>query len=414
MVQSTRDSLQPAQRVAVVCCICLSFSALITLALGFAVPSAQVFAAYGLMKKIVLPLIYCVTFAVMLRPLPSGSRVRVPPLWWWVLAISLTAGLAWSLFEGQAPSFTAFGQDVLLVGGFLIQFHFAASVPHWTTRASTLLIGSILIGGLIGLLMSYQIGPYTAISPPAALGLIYIGLRYKKQRLMCVAVGVAAAATMTIRVLTDPLASMAVMGGLGACVGILVISLAPRWMRRPLLLLGLAALLAFLQVDGTISLMRGFYQDVDDVTLAQRGFESHAVFLATDGPTAEPLLGLGPGGTVDLLGCPDADTLVAAGRDLRAVDDVHLLTSWVMMKFGAVGWLWLALLLGSLISTVWRFASYSRPAALEVIMAMCACCGVMSALPAATNFFSNPLMPLSLGVLWSLKPLQTTSRRPDW
>jgi len=126
-----------------------------------------------------------------------------------------------------------------------------------------------------------------------------------------------------------------------------------------------------------------------------------------ESPVAEAF-GLGPGATLDLRGSPDAKTLLSSGRNLRRVDDVHMLSSYLLLKLGAIGVIWAGILAaalyrvtaGVLVGRGRLEADRKRnPWSLSLLLFVLA--GVAYSLPAATNLLANPLIPLLLGTLWA-------------
>jgi hypothetical protein len=163
-----------------------------------------------------------------------------------------------------------------------------------------------------------------------------------------------------------------------------------------------AALIFFIQ-RGYYTLLTGQYQTAD-VTIAQRVFEARAVIEQLDATDLGMLFGLGPGATVDLSASPDAGTLAASGRDLLAVDDVHLLSAYLLLKLGAFGIVWSLLLFGA----AWKaalpaFGPSSADTTWRLLLLLYVVAGAVNALPAATNLFVNPLVPIFLGALWALR-----------
>ena len=78
-----------------------------------------------------------------------------------------------------------------------------------------------------------------------------------------------------------------------------------------------------------------------DVTLSQRVFEGQQVLNEIPSAPVGNLFGRGLGATVDLSQSPDSRTLLSSGRDLMAVNDVHVLFYDWLMKRGYIGIVWL-------------------------------------------------------------------------
>ncbi|AKT50524.1 hypothetical protein [Arsenicicoccus sp. oral taxon 190] len=392
---------QPDGRIALVYAASVGLSLLASYALLVAAPQLQEFARFGVVKRLTLPATYALVLAATVLPYAGEWWSRRPPLWWWLMAVSLGVGVMWAPLRNGAVTVVAFVQDVLLLGGFLVLFLAASQPATWSREARRLIVGTTVVGAFAALLSGFQVGPFVAVTAPGVAGLIYLGLGARRTSSWGLLLGAVGAAAVGWQLVHTPNLSMAVLGQVLACVGVLVMMLLPAPVRPAVLVLGVTGFLLALSRDGTINLIQGRFAGVQDVTLAQRGCESRAVLRALDGRFWEPLLGLGPGGTVDLRLCPDVETLVAAGRDLSAVDDVHLLPAWVLMKAGALGASWLALLLVGLLASTWAVARHRRPSGFDVVMVMAALAGLVAALPAGTNALSNPLVPIALGILWS-------------
>jgi len=365
----------------------------------------QPFAGYGIVKRLILPLTY--TLAALALVLPSRGRFRLQaPAWFIVGLFSLLVAIFWGLRGVSRPSPTAYLEDLLLVGGFLGLFSLAASIRRWDESSAQLLILALTLSAVVALMCGLQVGPYSAIVAPGGAILIYMGIVGRGTDRWLALAGIAIIATMLRLLASSPNPSTAATSEVGACLACVLYALAPRRTRPSLAILGLFALALYLLSSGTVQLMQGEYRGIDDVTLAQRGCEASVVFQTIGRAPAFPppqVIGLGLGSTVDLTQCPDTDTLQSAGRDLRAVDDVHLLSSWIYMKLGMLGLTWVGLILAATVRSTLDFRRVHRPSALRLLALMCALCGMVSALPAATNFFSNPLLPVSLGILWSLR-----------
>ena len=131
--------------------------------------------------------------------------------------------------------------------------------------------------------------------------------------------------------------------------------------------------------------------DGDDLSFAQRVYESEQVYDKIDDSASTALVGRGLGATVDLSASPDRRTLRAAGRDLPEVNDVHLLPYEILLKRGVLG-LVVLLLYGIVLALVLQRAVESRkPAA--VFFAAIPAMGLFDALSAGSHFFANPVAP---------------------
>jgi hypothetical protein len=154
---------------------------------------------------------------------------------------------------------------------------------------------------------------------------------------------------------------------------------------------------------GYYNLLTGEYFSTD-VTIDQRAFEARTVLDLLSTTAWGQLLGFGPGATVDLTAAPDAGTLAASGRDLLAVDDVHLLSAYLLLKPRAFGIIWSLLLFRA----AWKaappaYGPSSAETTWRIILVLYVAAGAVNALPVATNLLANPLVPILLGVFWAAR-----------
>ncbi len=372
----------------------------------------QVFANFGAAKRITLPFTYLLfTIAALLpsRLHREEHRVR-PPAWVVMPAIGIIVSLLGTIF---LPPLRSTASDVLqgiaLFVGFSFLAWFGLGATEWTPGQRNALLWLLFSGGFIaGAFSRTGVTPLMALTIPGFFAGVVMLIRSPGRRarylLITLALGV-----MVIFVLRPSATSAnmpvssAVLGQVVVCAGIVFLLLIPRALRPPLIFLAVSAALFLFIQRGYYTLLTGQYFSTD-VTISQRVFEARTVLDQLGTTTWGQLFGLGPGATVDLVASPDAGTLASSGRDLLAVDDVHLLSAYLLLKLGAFGIIWSLLLF----SAAWRaalpaFGPSSAETTWRIILVLFVAAGAVNALPAATNLLANPLVPIFLGVLWAAR-----------
>lgn len=365
--------------------------------------SEQAFALYGQSKRLTLPAII-VVFAVFAATLLARGRTRrSTPLWWRGLALLVIASTTAALMAPrQLLDLDDAAQALTLMSGVLLMSWFGLQCDEWTASSERTLVFVLGAGAVGSGVIASGLTPFTSLLVPATFAALTLACRQPDSR------GVYAVATVALLVLTaryllrldDETSgglSLAVAGEVLGCAALFTLMLAPRRLRLPIMFVAAVSGIVALVRSGVGDLVLGRWQGFEDITLAHRGFETHQVIEALGHSPLSWLLGLGPAATVDLTGSPDASTLLAAGRTLSAVDDVHILSSYLLLKFGVLGLLWLTLFLGSIARLVRGVRNELAPFDQALLFFIAA--GVVSSLPAATNLFTNPLPFLLLGML---------------
>jgi hypothetical protein len=394
-----RDS--PARRVVLALAVSMGFCLLVSVALrGSGGSGLQIFAESGLERRLGLPVSYLAFVIALAYPWKSTRHGARLPGWWFGLAALLGASLALGLFvPRQETNVGALVESTALTAGLLIAAAAGLRATSWTLQEErALLVVTLTFGIVIGVL-GLRPGPYAAAVVPSAAVLIYLALTNRKRRFLYGVLGVGLTIIFMSSLLTAPAPSSAGIAQVGACAGILVLSLIPRTFRiTGAVVAALGTFVLLLNTD-LPALMMGQLGLTDDVTLEHRAYEAAQVFRLVTADPVSLIFGLGPSATVNLTQSPDADTLLSSGRTLTAVDDVHFLTSWVLLKFGLLGLVWLVVVLIAFVVEGRHVMSRKRPDVFSVAMLMFAAAGIAAALPAATFFFSSPLPALALGIL---------------
>jgi hypothetical protein len=191
--------------------------------------------------------------------------------------------------------------------------------------------------------------------------------------------------------------------------------LLPRHALWPAAAVALAVVLGFTTAG---SVLLGTY-DGGDVSNRGRSEEARVVREAVSSSPSSLVVGKGLGATVDLSNAPPvyAKTLELAGRDVAAVDDVHLLHYELLLKRGLFGIVWLAAFVVLLIRLVAiaadRVFGWREPDL--VFFTLMPVLGTVSSFAAASHLFANPLIALALGILVTAlagSPATDTAPRP--
>ena len=361
--------------------------------------SSVSFAQAGSLRYVVSPVVYG-SFALLAALGPDRRAARTPwPLWAVVLTVTIILSSALAPMSGAPFSPSTLLQGTVLAGGFVLFFVAGTRAVTWTPRSRNAFLVLILGSGAAAGLLRLNTGLFSALVMPAALGLLYLAARRSRGWPVFAAAGVFILGNSFIAnsAAIDP--SDAQYAQIGAAAAVLVLAVLPRRVRLPVALLAGAGAAVELARSSIVQLMVGIGADQSDVTLGERAYETQQVFAALQHSPLTLLLGTGPGGTVDLSNAPDASTLLSSGRILNSVPTVHLLSSYVLLKFGALGGVVLVLIVVAIVrETAWIMRD-RRPDAFRVLLAMLVLSGLAQAAPAATFLFSNPLPAIALGLL---------------
>lgn len=369
----------------------------------------QTFAAFGAAKQYTLPVVYLVIALAIVLP-AKVARGRRPTMPAWVWLPSAAIGLALignALIPGSgAGSLLNIAQGLALFGGFSMLAWFGLSATEWSPKQQGRLVALLLLGALVaGATRAHGFTPFVALAVPGFFSAVVLLIRSPGKRPRYFLLAVLLGALMVWNLQPDPNrpTSAAVLAQVAACAAVVLLVFVPRVFRPAVLVLGLLAVTYLFFTHGGPQLLSGHYQSTD-VTIAQRSYEAAQVDAGWQDNVFTLLVGHGPGATVDLASSPDAGTLLSSGRNLHAVDDVHLLTAYLVLKVGLVGLAWLLLL----VVAVWKVTvscvrSNDPGQGWRLFMLLFVIAGVVNAFPAATNLFVNPLVPLFLGVLWATR-----------
>jgi hypothetical protein len=363
---------------------------------------SQSFAANGFAKRLLLPAMLLVLTAVAVYGWRIARPRVSPPLWWWLLVAALLISVLRVVVSDNTPSSVlGLAQSGALLGGALMLFVLGCVISEMSSRTATslLLIASAATIGSLWL-GTNSLVPFVGVAIPTIAALIYVGLRESRGIAVLAGIGLAVWTAVNLST-TRAEVSLALVAQIVVATAVLAAALLPRILRGLALVAG--GVLTALQVlgNGYLKIFFGYYA-VEDVTLAQRGYETRQVWEdLTSSGALDMLVGRGPASTVNLTWSPDAATLLAAGRDIASVDDTHLLTTWFLLKFGIIGIVVFALLL----VTVGRLSLFAlrqpRPVAADLVPLIYVLSGIAFAVPAATNLFVEPATFLALGVLWA-------------
>lgn len=366
-------------------------------ALGAA--GGQAFALAGAARRIVLPIAYVLLGGALLI---RSDRVRLPAgaVFLWLVGGSAFISTVFSIpLVGSSVTIDALVQGTLLIGGFIVVFAAALRSPLKNHDLRRIII-ALILGGAAAAVLARSSAPFSVLLVPAGAAAIALAAdrgRTGRHWLLLVGVGLLAYSAFDIFLgPRDPSVGRAAQILVCAAVGI---GLIPSRLVRGwgLTISGVVGLIVVFR-EGLIAVFAPSFVS-EDVTLQQRAFEARTVLATTGRTVLTSLFGLGPGGTVDLSGAPDANTLISAGRVLSAVDDVHLLPFWLIHKMGWVGLALTLLALVWLVILTGRVLLARSVLPYDVALLMFVWAGVADAIPAASGFFSNLLIPLAWGMV---------------
>lgn len=397
------EPLSPATLLVTALVLALVFSVGITLR-SAGTTGIQSFALYALAKRLTLPVVLLL-FGILALALLSRREARARmPAWWLALAGILALITAASVLVSRQPlgASDALQGLVLLIGVLLLSW-FGLQARDWSHREEQFLLATLFAGATVSGLLVTGLTPFVTLLIPASFAALYLAMTAPRHRGRHAVVALVLGALMANQLVelnanTAGGLSMALAGEVVGCVVLFGLYLTPRAARPALAVVaGVVGAFALFR-SGLVDLLTGNWERFPDVTLAHRGYETQQVLDLLGQSPVSLFLGLGPAGTVDLTASPDAATLAAAGRVLAAVDDVHLLSSWLLLKMGVLGIVWAVLFgiaLVRLTTTLLRRPDAHWDRALLMFVAA----GIVSSLPAATNLFTNPLPMLLFGLL---------------
>lgn len=358
----------------------------------------QEFADFGRAKQILLPVAY-VLFAIIFAAQLGRDATPIPK--WITLLIGATAlSLILNAFrDNLALSPLAQGSALMLGFSLFAVVGLRTPMSERSARLLTfLLLATACFAAASG---SLSVTPFMALVIPAGFGSLY----YARKSAGAARIAFLAVATLAGSAVYRRYADIA-GGGLssaetaqiGVCIGVVSLLILPRALRSLVAASFAAACIYWAYSAGMFALVTGNLHS-EDVTIAQRSYEASRVIASNVSNPIYLIVGAGPGATVDLSQSPDALTLLAAGRDLSAVDDVHLLPAHLFLKLGLAGIAWMAILVSS-VASIGKVVLVDDPDPRSVLAFLFVVSGIAMSIPAATHLFANPLVPLLLGALW--------------
>jgi hypothetical protein len=372
------------------------------------------FQLYGQDTRIALPLIFVLLAPLVLQALPV--RLRSPALWrdgvWrearaldWLVAsyaLLILPDLALGIVH-HAPK-TYIAQDLGLIVFFVFAYVAGRAVSAAAGRASAIEVVVVLVAlGAAQAIFGWATTPiFTYVEATCAAAVGFAVLQPSKLRLLLLVAAVALLANDAVAIKNGTGSTTAIE--LAAALGIVAYLLVrmrhllPQW-----LVVGIAAaaLVGFLAFTADGATVRGQYRGMDQSNLG-RAYEAHQVRAATHSPVSF-VFGRGLGASIDETQAPKlfAESLTYGGRDLAHVQEVHLLPYEFLLKYGLLGFAWLAAFVaGVAILAIRAFEAATRnhdPT--PVLYAALPLLGVVAALGAATHLQDNPLNALGVGVL---------------
>lgn len=370
-------------------------------------PGMQVFAVSGLSKKVLLPALYCAATGIILMkqhplklprfPFPIALKIFIPMLFASIIGTLIDAR------QNMIPLDLA--QGLILFFGFVALQRLGtllAYEPESIHRRILLVLSGV---GLTCQVAGISSNPLSSLGVPAAVYALVITWKERRQHNLfhIMTVTILAMGSLVLyftRASPGHPLSLAVIAQMAACSCIILACFSPPILRTTLFLAVSLAGLWAVHKSHVWQIFFGNYA-FEDITVSHRGYETAAVLELMNNGAVSQIFGLGPSGTVDLSVSPDARTLVHSGRNLGAVDDVHLITSYLLLKFGILGLLWLGLFLVAYLRIA--FAVFNRRLNADthpqIGYLLFLTAGIVNSVTAATNLFTNPLVGLFIGAL---------------
>jgi hypothetical protein len=375
----------------------------------------QMFAAFGAAKQILLPTGYVAFAAVVLWTLTHPATITVLPLWWQaIVIIGVLSTMLSAFYSRQNVGIGNLLEGAALILGWALIALAGLRVPDWSNQMQWRMLLLLGIAAVFSTLIGARLGAFVSFNVPVTAALIYASARLKRRRLILLPLGIFMLASTAYSAIVGGAVSAALISQCIACSFLLIVALLPAFLRIIVSVLGLVAGIYVLFSRGIFDLMLGDpAPGIGDVTLTHRAYEAASVEKLINESFVSWLFGAGPAATVNLSGSPDVLTLLAAGRNITAVDDVHFLTSWILLKLGIFGLAWLMFFGIVLCYELVRVLNMPRPRTFEITLLFFVIGGVVAALPAATNFFANPLIPLFFGILVAKRRLESSCTRTD-
>ena len=379
--------------------------------------STNGFQVYGLDTRIALPLIFVLLAPLVVQTLPLQLRSRAlwreralvvreaRPMDWLAAAYALfiLPGLALGLHHHAPKSYIA--QDLGLIVFFVFAYIAGRAVSSDAARAcaAELVLVLLVLAGAQQLLGFDTTPIFTYFEAACAGAVAFALLRPRKAWLLPLVLAIVLLAVDAVDVKRGTGSTTTVE--LAAALGVIAYVFLRAWRVLPQWLIvafGVAALVGFLAFAADGRTVRGQYHGLDESNLG-RTYEAHQVREAVHSSPVSLVFGRGLGGSVDETQAPTlfAQSLVYGGRDLAHVQEVHLLPYEFLLKYGLLGFAWLAaFVVGVAILGVRALETASRERdPTHVIYAALPLLGIAAALAAATHLQDNPLNAFAVGVL---------------
>lgn len=377
--------------------------------------NANGFIQYGLDTRIALPLIFVLLTPLVVRALPTRLRSRAlwrervwreaRPLDWAAAAYALLAVPDLLLGIAHHAPKTYIAQDLGLIVFLVLAYVVGrlVSASAGSSCAIELVVVLLLLGSAQSLFNWDTTPIFTYVEAVCAGAIGFVLLQPKKKWLLLVAPALALLANDAVNVKQGSGSTTAIE--LAAALGLIAyLAIRVRDLVPQRLLLGIAAvaLVGFLAFTADGAGVLGRYYG-SDPSKAGRTFEANEVRTAIHSSPVSFVFGRGLGGSIDETHAPRlfAESLAYGGRDLAHVQAVHLLPYEFLLKYGLLGFAWLAAFVVGLailgITALERAARQRDPTL--VVYAALPLIGVTEALAAATHLQDNPLNAFALGIL---------------
>lgn len=387
----------PASVITVTLSISLIISGMLASILSVLSSALNSFQFFSFSKMIILPTVYLLVFIALTWMSKQKVAVfRTLPLWWWVmLGILFVSTFLAIWIPRQLILLSPALQGLALILGLLVFVVTGAAAHKWSTAEKYALLFVVIGAGVFVRISGVDLGPFSPMVFPAGVIALWLGVRLREHRLLLLTFGI----LLLLPGLSTDL-SLANISQLAVGLGLIVLFMIRRKYRKVLLATGIIVVFIGASVSGLSKLLFGDSNGVLDVTLSHRAFETMAVWEQNLNSPFSFLFGLGPSATIDLSQSPDVNTLLWSGRDIFRVDDVHFISSWIVLKFGVVGLMVLLLLFIWLGKELFAFISASDQidyfiGSIWIIVLS----GLAFGSPAATYIFTYPLIGIGLGIL---------------
>lgn len=377
--------------------------------------NTQIFAKYGATKRFLLPIFYLmVCFFVLTRRIRKNfviSGYSRLILWGFVVSAWLSLLKSYVLPQ-QTLDLNFLFQGLLQIGGLVLFIYagtFVVSFSENTTRPWVILASLISV---VTAIFDIGVSPFIMLYIPMSFFIIYCSRKLGKlPKILVSIIGFSCILSSVIRTLGYQSPSIAWVLELSS-VTLLFLSLYLKATVRKFVYKSTTIIILILfPFTALFKLLIGISpKGITDVTLLQRSFEASTVNHAIFKDPLSWLFGLGPGGYLNMTWAPDYRTLIGAGRNIQMVDDTHFLTSWILLKLGFFGLLvFLCLVVAALKSTFSVLTNTENVNEMDFLFSANLVGGLAIAITAGTNFFTNPLLGFSIGVMLARAKIMQSS-----